>query len=307
MLTLLLLAMTLQLAPEIAANSDPVTRTMTFAGHLRTWSEFIPPKCASEDSACMTVVLLHGGRPRIGGAPALTPTPGTFARQSGMLKAAREESFVLISPEAVDGNWNDGRPGVATGIDDVGFIRAMLADVGKRANVAPARTFATGVSNGGLMSYRLACEASDAFRAIAPVVANLGRVLAGSCQPAQAVDVLHIMGGADPLMPLKGGGIAGSLGADRGGVLSAVETFDFWASKLHATQTDAQTDGDVSVRTTTSPAGRIVQYILLAYGHGWPMPYETSEPRLKGVRGANPSKFDSTAHIVAFFKEAAPR
>src|SRR6185295_9868094 len=124
-----------------------------------------------------------------------------FADGTGLSAEGARRGYVVLAPDALGDNWNDGRPEMAAEIDDVGFIRAMLADVRGRAGVDPARVFATGASNGGLMSYRLACETGSTFRAVAPVIANLGSVLIRHCRPAGNVSVFMMPGNQDPLMP----------------------------------------------------------------------------------------------------------
>lgn len=283
----------------------------------------------------MTVVLLHGGRPAGQGAenrrgPAAGASSGRraaagrasgaaegqrFAAGIGMLEAARAGGFVLLVPQAVAGNWNDGRPEVARDIDDVGFLRALLSDAGGRTAIAPERTFVTGVSNGGLMSYRMACEASDAVRAIAPVVANMGRALSARCPAGRAVDILQIMGGADPLMPIGGGGIGGRAADARGGVMSAAETLRFWTARMPGAPATAVAEADGVTRTSlTAGPVRYRQVVLADYGHGWPgvdAPRGGANPArealLGRIRGKNPTGFDATREIVRFFQEVRLR
>jgi polyhydroxybutyrate depolymerase len=87
-------------------------------------------------------------------------------------------------------------------IDDVGFIRAMLGELEAQLNIDPKQIFATGMSNGGMMSYRLACEMSDVFRAIAPVA---GTDNTSTCKPTNAVSVLHIHAKDDTHVSFEGG------------------------------------------------------------------------------------------------------
>ena len=70
-----------------------------------------------------------------------------------------------------------------------GFVRAMLAQLRARVNVDPQRIFATGMSNCGMLSHRLACEMADTFRAIAPVAGTDGTL---NCSPARPISVLLI-------------------------------------------------------------------------------------------------------------------
>lgn len=87
-------------------------------------------------------------------------------------------------------------------IDDVGFVRALVADVQTVAAINPKQIFATGISNGGIMSYRLACEAADLFAAIAPVS---GSLMSSPCVPTEPVSVIHFHGTDDQHILYDGG------------------------------------------------------------------------------------------------------
>ena len=68
----------------------------------------------------------------------------------------------------------------------------------------PRRVYAAGMSNGAMMSYRLACERADRFAAIGPVAGLMAEKLAASCAPSQPVAVLSFVGTEDPLVPFQG-------------------------------------------------------------------------------------------------------
>jgi polyhydroxybutyrate depolymerase len=130
-----------------------------------------------------------------------------------------QEGFVVIMPNGYMNSWNAGTccGGAAqAGLDDVALMRAIFADVGTHVNIDLGRVYATGFSNGGFMSYRLACEASDLFVAVAPAEGAVGTAEAGagiselttglttdftSCAPSRKVSILDIHGTADPLVP----------------------------------------------------------------------------------------------------------
>lgn len=145
--------------------------------------------------------------------PLLFPINGT-----SLVAKSDEEGFVLVMPMGLDGSWNGGICcGAASSqkIDDVGFIRALYAEVGKHVNIDAGRVYATGLSNGGFMSYRLACDASDLFVAVAPVAGAVGIPGLPSigtnptpdftkCEPKQKVAVLAVHGDADPIVPFSG-------------------------------------------------------------------------------------------------------
>ncbi len=119
----------------------------------------------------------------------------------GQITASEREGFVAVFPNGFSrfktgrfATWNAGTCcGAARdrNIDDVGFIRQLVAKVTGQMNIDRNRIYATGMSNGGLMSYRLACEMSDVFKAIAPVA---GTDNTRSCTPSHVL----FTGGAGP-------------------------------------------------------------------------------------------------------------
>ena len=97
-------------------------------------------------------------------------------RDYGWDGLADSEKFVVAYPDGLGRAWNVdgegccGRPG-REGVDDVGFITAAVADIAENVGIDPARVYATGMSNGGIMSYTLACN-TGIFAAIGPVAAT---------------------------------------------------------------------------------------------------------------------------------------
>jgi polyhydroxybutyrate depolymerase len=96
-------------------------------------------------------------------------------------------------------------------VDDVALMRAIFADASEHLNIDLTRVYATGLSNGAYLSYRLACEAADLFVAIAPGSGAIGTPELGPqgvgntdfkvCQPSHPVSVLAMHGTSDPLVP----------------------------------------------------------------------------------------------------------
>jgi polyhydroxybutyrate depolymerase len=130
-----------------------------------------------------------------------------------------QENFVVIMPNGYMNSWNGGTccGGAAqAGLDDVSLMRAIFAEVGTHVNIDLRRVYATGLSNGAFLSYRLACEASDLFVAVAPSAGAIGTAAISSglaefttglttdltsCTPSNKISVLDIHGTADPLIP----------------------------------------------------------------------------------------------------------
>jgi polyhydroxybutyrate depolymerase len=207
------------------------------------------------------------------------------------LKAkADAAAFVLVEPEgspAVDEivanfeAWNGGNCCAAAAehhVDDVAFVRAMLDALEAEACIDPRRIFATGFSNGGIFSYRLACEASDRIAAIASVAAGSGEtdltkmppVTTYACHPTRHVPVLQIHGTVDPCYPYGGG-----LEVFSGVIFEPVATtIEHWRARngcSDAPTTLSHVHGAASCRTSACPAdGTVTLCTIEGGGHHWP-------------------------------------
>lgn len=132
---------------------------------------------------------------------------GLQALLSGMNEVADRNNFIAVHPEgtgALEQTWNGGVccGAASTGqVDDVGFVRALLEELGRAVCVDTRRVYATGISNGGFFAHRLGCELADQIAAIAPVAGTLGVF---TCAPARPMPVLHFHGDADMIVPYEG-------------------------------------------------------------------------------------------------------
>lgn len=131
-------------------------------------------------------------------------------RLSGLDALADREGFLTAHLEGVGSpqGFNAGGccgEALERGVDDVGFAVAVVDEVARLARVDPRRVYALGMSNGGFMAHRLACERADRFAAVASVAGVLGLP---ECRPARPVPVLQIHGTADQLVAWAGGGLA---------------------------------------------------------------------------------------------------
>src|SRR5208337_3461333 len=102
---------------------------------------------------------------------------------------------------------------------DIGFISALVDKLAAEYPVDAHRVFATGISNGGFMSFRLACELSEKIKGIAAVSATHPVTSREKCRPARSVNIMIINGTDDPLVPYNGGYVE-VLGRRRGRVMS---------------------------------------------------------------------------------------
>jgi polyhydroxybutyrate depolymerase len=294
MIQALLASLALQAAPAPAFPP----RSLVHDGQRRTWQEIVPAACQSRRARCPVLVALHGGGGRTGGAQ--------FVHGTGLAGEGVTRGYVVLAPDALGDNWNDGRPEIAAGIDDVGFIRAMIADAGRRFGIDRRRVFAVGASNGGLMSYRLACEGGDLVRAIAPVIANMGEALIARCRPAASVSVLMMPGTADLLIRYEGGAVAFASG--RGRTVSADRTLDFWREAM-ACQGPPQTERFDPVRDETAVAitrydrcrggATVRRWTVEGGGHTWPGRRAPGRPLR--ITGPTATEFSATRVVLDFF------
>ena len=119
-------------------------------------------------------------------------------------------------------------------MDDVKFLSALIDELKDKYKIDHTRVYATGMSNGGFMSGRLACELADKIAAVAIVGASLSEEEAGDCHPVQPVSVLIVQGTADPVVPFAGGPL-GDAGA-RGVVLSHDEAVRRFVAADHCAE-----------------------------------------------------------------------
>lgn len=172
--------------------------TIVVGGLERSYLLHVPTSAAKAPAPL--VLVFHGGG---GSAPSMR-------RYSRFDEVADQQGFVVAYPNGIDSSWNDGResPQIeaqAQAIDDVGFIRALIRAIQARTPIDPLRIYATGISNGAMLSLRLGCELADVLAGIAPVAGSLPEPLLERCQPAHPISVLLIHGTHDDFVPYGGG------------------------------------------------------------------------------------------------------
>jgi polyhydroxybutyrate depolymerase len=194
-----------------------------------------------------------------------------------MSDAADARGVLVVYPYGLFSSWNAGQccgDAWTNSVDDLGFVRDLVAKLESDYCVDPRRVFATGMSNGGFLSHRLGCEASDLFAAIAPVAGVLG-IPAAECKPGRAVPVMHFHGTDDPLVPYDGGMPLTKWAS--GGMLdfpSVNDTLAVWRA-LDGCTDEADVSyqhGDATcVRWSTCTAGAaVVRCTIDGGGHTWP-------------------------------------
>ena len=156
------------------------------------------PKNLTEDSPL--VFIIHG----------FTGSAEGISAYSDMNSIAERESFIAVYPQGtkdINGNtfFNVGYEfHDDSTINDVSFIRELVRSLSQEFNLSRKKAFATGMSNGGDMSYLLACTSSDLFKAVAPVAGVLMKGLKDSCELNSPVPVFEIHGTADKISLFEG-------------------------------------------------------------------------------------------------------
>lgn len=267
--------------------------SMQIDGYQRSYLLNLPPNYNDSNNFPL-VIALHG----TGGSAAQMETDYKLTAKSN------SAGFMIVYPQGVrsDGilgirTWNAGACcdyAMEHNVDDVNFIRQLIQQLTATYKVNPKKIYATGMSNGAMMTYRLACELSTQLAAIAPVSGTL--ITKQACVPARTVPILHIHSSLDTTIPYAGGyGLANYYfpPVDSG--------LHVWAgiNGCHTTPvviTDAplytQTQYPNCAHNTT-----IELYLTKDGGHAWP-------GGLKARNGADePSQaFDATDMIWEFFK-----
>ncbi len=310
-LTFLLFALAITGSP-LTARADRLSQiegrsqqvTLEYAGKTRRYLLYLPGSRAQSDPLPL-VVALHGG----GGHAELMADDERY----GLIGKAERAGFAVVFPNGHSrlprgrlATWNAGGCcGNArdTGSDDVGFIRAVVADVARRTPIDRQRIFATGMSNGGMMAYRLACEAADLFRAIASVA---GTEAVADCRPSRPVPILHIHARDDSHVLFDGGAGADAF-LDRRQVMDFVsvpETIARWV-KRNGCQAPPQRvlerQGAWCERYAGCRAAASVQLCVTAEGgHSWP-----GATRVRRGKADASQALDANDTIWEFFQEVA--
>ncbi|MBZ0271826.1 prolyl oligopeptidase family serine peptidase [bacterium] len=269
---------------------------LTHDGLARQYFVHVPKILASRPPV---VLMFHGAAANARMAKSL----------HGIDRVADREGFVAVYPDGTGKNallhtWNAGGCcgyAVEHHVDDVGYVRDLLADLASRVEYDPARVFVTGLSNGGMMSYRLACAAPELFAGAASVS---GPLAVAECTPDRATPILHIHGTDDAFARYEGGV---SARAPKAGALSSVaETLETWRAINDCAPEPAvspmpNADPQDGLRATrfawTCERAPVTHIRVEGGGHTWP----------GGVRvpfldlGPHTNDFDASAVIGEFF------
>ena len=234
-------------------------------GLVRTYVVNLPNTYYGRDSVEFPVVLaLHG----TGGSAQ------QMERMYGLNEKANSSGFIVVYPEGVRSSgalgvrtWNAGRCcdyAMENNVDDVEFISEVMDRLSTEFRVDEKKVYVTGMSNGGMMAYRLACELAHKLAAIAPVSSTM--MVNQPCSPARSVPVLHIHSLLDTKVPYQGGvGLAGYNFSPVDSVLQV------WG-QINGCASPTSVDNSQFIHTVWSRCqnAAIESYLTYDGGHAWP-------------------------------------
>lgn len=284
-----------------AAAGEAVAHTIDVNGVSRNYLLYVPP--GQSGKRMPAFIMMHGS-----GSSATQQE-----RYSNFDAFAQAHGLVVMYPNGIDKHWNDGRViGHESMADDIGFIKAMLAEVIAQGSIDPKRVYAAGISNGGFMAQHMACVMPDALAGIAVVAAT--QPVDAACPSPRPMPVIFFQGTADKFVPFNGGPIAPQFGANRGTAMSNAQAVAIWqkrngcgaAQRTQIPSKDASDPLPVTVETYSCPAGRGLEDVIVqGGGHTWPGAHQGW--LATKILGPVTDNIDANATIWSFFQSQAPK
>lgn len=246
------------------------SRAVHIGGLMRSYVVHAPPNCDG-NSPLPVVIALHGA----------TMNGPMMAWFTDLDTKADQAGFLAVYPNGTGKRsslfWNGGNccgPAMQNNVDDVAFISALIDDLARVYPIDSGRIFATGMSNGAMMAYRLAAELSERIAAIAPVAGCLATKIG---HLKRSVPVLHFHGTNDEFVPFRGGkGAKSTSGITHRSVDESIQP---WV-KANSCQEDpvidvlsARGEEPTVIRKTYGRGTDGAEVVLIAIeggGHTWP-------------------------------------
>ena len=265
--------------PANAGTNDnkAIRESILADGYTRTYALYRPTGW-DKIKKMPLVLLLHGA----GGDAEM------MEQLTGFMAIAEREKFMLAYPEGMSQQWNDGR-GRNENINDVEFIRALIGFLKNEYNIDSNKVYVAGMSNGGFMTMRLACELSDKIAAVAAVAATVDSALDSHCQTEKPMPVMLIIGDKDKLVPVNGGVVSR---LPKSVLLSHHSIVQNWVRRngcnmqpVITTLPMVKHDNTTATKTVYS-GGRnnteVISYVIGNGGHTWPGGYQYLPAMLVG-------------------------
>lgn len=278
-----------------------VTESIQVGSETRTYLMDLPPVGASPTGRRPTIIALH----------AAGQTSEGLKDYLGLAPAAHREGYVTIYPQGIGRVWNDGRPAamrlkaVLTPGDDVPFLVALAQKLVQQGIADPARLYLLGISNGGFMVERMACEFSDLFAAFSVAMATAPANYREECHPSRPVPIMFVHGTADGVIAWNG------FWTPVGATLSAPDSAELYARLDQCTTATDQSLPDIEPLDATTVSVRrygdcnggaeVALYRIERGGHQSPARVETKPGLATPFLGLRNRDIDMGEESIAFF------
>ena len=234
-----------------------ISSSFMFEGVERNYLTYVPASLP-QGSPVPVVLVLHG----------FTQTAQGIMAYSGFNAIAEVGRFIVVYPNGINLSWNVGFS--SSGANDIGFLNALIDTLDIKYPINLDRIYACGMSNGGFMSYRLACELSNRIAAIASVTGSMTTQTFSDCHPERPVPVLEIHGTSDLIVNYNGAT----------GIKSIPDVIEYWVGQNACPELpettllpDVINEGSQIERSIYRPCAQNSEVILLKVidgGHTWP-------------------------------------
>ena len=278
--------------------------TLNIEGIQRTYSLYKPTGDHDKETYPL-VVMLHRGGGKV---------KGVARRRNGHFnKIADRDGAYIVYPEAMGRAWDVGEDSLSPQEDaDLDFIHALILSLQEKHPINPSQVFVTGMADGGLMAYKLACTLPDIVSAVAVVSTSITRSLQDACSQSKGISLMIMNGTDDPFVPYDGG-LMDILGFEDEEVLSTPAAVDRWLAQNDcASHSFKQLMPDVFKNDDTTVTRYIYEdcktdisvmlYRIEGGGHTWP----GGRPGLQEDRvGRTTRDIDGCEEIWRFFQRVA--
>ena len=270
--------------PGILMGQQDFVRTIMVDGLMRDYRLHLPQSYDTSKPIPL-VFCLHG----------YSSNALQMELYSGMDKTSDQNGFAVCYPNAINTKWNAGYF-FGNDADDVGFISNLVEILSSEFHFDKNRIYACGMSNGGFMSYLLACELSDKIAAIASVTGGMSALDIANCKPGKSVPVLEIHGTADPIVDYNGSALLS---------VAIPKLMEFWrvnngcsSNPIIESIPNTVQDNTTTEKWTYSHCNdskRVEHYKVINGGHTW--------PGSSIIIGVTSQDFNASQVIWDFFKD----
>ncbi len=278
--------------PDLEYGGGDFFLLMDHQDFIRGYTVHVPAAASGSQPAPLLFVLHGAGQ----------DAPGVRAL-AGIETLTDALGWIVVYPDGVEETWAVGTSTAADvlGVDDIGFLRRVIGTIDSQLNIDRERVFAAGLSNGALMTHRIACDMANDVRGIAAVAGAMYSGLASRCSPARPVAALFFNGDDDEFFPW-----AGYSAGDGERIMGVPETAQWWADEngctgpvvidLPDTTADGTTVDQVDYPVCSS--GQPVRmYVIENGGHTWPG---------RGGIGLTSMDIDANTEMLRFFGADLP-